>query len=180
MTVKLTNRLLAVLVALALLVLGVLVVVEIAWVLLLGGSTEVLLPYTGITDYLAGLAWDSRPARAILIGMVIIGGLLLLTELRRSRPGLLTLASSGGSVTVGADRRSVEKAVAASATDVEGVSAAVARVSSRKISVSAVAGPRDASGLREALTSRMQSWLEGLNLANPPALSVRVDERKSR
>lgn len=180
MTVKVTNRLLAVLVALALLVLAVLVVVEIAWVLLFGGSTEVLLPYPGISDTLAGLAWDSRPARAILIGLVILGGLILLTELRRSRPGLLTLASSGGSVTAGADRRSVERAAAAAATDVDGISAAVARVSSRRVSVSAVAGPRDATGLHERLTSEMQSWLEGLNLDSPPALSVRVEQRKPR
>ncbi len=177
---KVANRLLAVLVALAVLVLAVLVVVEIAWVLLFGGSAEVLLPYPGITDKLADMTWDSRPARAILIGLVVLGGLLLLTELRRSRPGLLTLASSGGSVTAGADRRSVERAAALAATDVDGISAAVARLSSRKVSVSAVAGPRDATGLREQLTSQMQSWLEGLNLASPPALSVRVEQRKSR
>lgn len=176
---KLINRLLAVLLALALLTLGVLVIVEIAWVLLFGGTQQVLLPYPAVTDYLAGLTWDSRPARAILIGAVILGGLLLLFELRRRKPGLVTLASSGGSVTSGADRRSLERAVAAAATDLDGIRTAVARVTSRRATVSAVAGPRDSTGLGERLTAHLQSWLDGAQLASPPALSVKVQQRRT-
>lgn len=177
---RLTNRFLAVLVALALLVFGVLVVAEIVWVLALGGSQELLLPYPALAEYLAELRWDSGAARAILIGLVLVGLLLIVAELRRSKPGLLTLASSGGPVTAGVDRRTLQKAAAAAATDVDGISSARARVSRRRISVSAVSGLRDGSGLPDQVTEGMQSWVDGLNLASPPAVSVRVDEARSR
>lgn len=180
MSVKLANRLLAVLLALALLVLGVLVLVEIVWVYAFGGSREVLLPYAAAADYFEGLAWTSRPTRVILIVLVVVGLLLLVAELRRSKPGLLSLASSTGPVTTGADRRALEKAAAAVATDVEGVSAARAKVSRRRISVAAESGLRDGSGLRERLDARMASWVDGLSLADPPALAVRVSQRRSR
>jgi len=173
---KLTNRFLAVLVALALLILSVLVVVEIVWVLALGGSQQVLLPYPAVADYLAGLTWNSRPARIILIVLVIVGALLLLAELRRSKPGLLTLASSEEPVTVGVERRTLQKAAASAATEVDGINSAKARVARRRVSVSAVSGVRDTSGLQEALTHRMQSWLDELSLARPPRLSVRVEK----
>jgi hypothetical protein len=171
---KLTNRVLSVLVALALLVLGVLVVVEIVWVLGLGGTREVLLPYPATTDYLAGLTWGSRTARAILAGLVVVGALLLVYELRRRKPGLLRMASTEGSVTTGVDRRALEKAAAAAATDVDGIGKATARVSARRVSVSATSGLRDAAGLQGQVTAALQSWMDGLDLAKPPALSVRV------
>lgn len=176
---KLTNRFLAVLVALALLVLGVLVVVEIGWVLALGRTQELVLPYPAVTDYLADLSWTSAIARAILIGLVIVGLLLIAAELRRSKPALLTLSSSGGPVTTGVDRRTLQKAAAVAVTGVEGISSARARVSRRKISVSAESGLRDGRGLQEQVSTHMRSWIEGLNLANPPALSVRVEQRRS-
>lgn len=176
---KVTNRVLAVLVALALLVISVLAIVEIVWVLALGGSTHVLVPYQPTADYLAELTWDSITARAILAGLVIVGILLIAAELRRRKPGLLTLASSGGPVSTGADRRSLQKAAAAAATDVDGISSARARVSRRRIRISATAGLHDARGLQDQLTDHMRSWVDGLGLASPPTLSVQLAERRS-
>ncbi len=167
------------LVALALLVLGVLVLVEVVWALAFGGTTPVLLPFPAAADYFAGLTWDSRAVRVILIGLVIVGLLLLVAELRRSKPGLLTLASSNGPVTAGVDRRTLQRAAATAATDVDGIGSATARVSRRRVAVSGVSGLRDPSGLQDQLTGRMQSWVDGLNLANPPALTVTVDQRRS-
>jgi len=179
-TVKLTNRVLAVMVALALLVLSVLVLVEIVWILALGGTQPVVLPYPPVTDYLAELTWNSAPARAILIGLVIVGLLLIAAEFRRSKPGLLTLASSSAPVTAGVERRTLQKAAAAAATDVDGISTARARVSRRQVNVSAVSGLRDGGGLQDQVAARMQSWIDELNLASPPALSVKVDQGRSR
>ncbi len=179
MTVKLTNRFLAVLVALALLVLGALVLVEIVSTFAFGGTQEVVLPYPAVTDYLAGLTWTSVSARSILIGLVIVGLLLIAAELRRRKPALLALSSSGGPVTTGVDRRTLQKAAAAAVTDVDGISSARARVSRRKVSVSAVSGLRDGTDLQEQVSTHMRSWIEGLNLASPPALSVRVEQRRS-
>ncbi len=179
MTVKLTNRVLAVMVALALLVLSVLVLVEIVWILALGGTQPVVLPYPPVTDYLAELTWNSAPARAILIGLVIVGLLLITAAFRRSKPGLLTLASSNGPVTAGVDRRTLQRAAATAATDVDGISSATARVSRRRVAVSGVSRLRDPSGLQDQLTGRMQSWVDGLNLATPPALTVTVDQGRS-
>lgn len=177
---KLLNRLVSVIVALALLIFSVLVLVEIVWAYGFGGSTEVLLPYPAAADYLAEQTWGSRPVRAILIAVVLLGVLLFVLEVRRSRPGLLVLASSGEPVTTGADRRSVEKAAATAATQVDGISTARARISRRRITVAAKAGVRDVTGLHEGLTARMTSWIDGLNLADPPALSVTVHQGRSQ
>lgn len=176
---KLANRLLSVIVALALLVLGVLVVIEVIWAFGLGGSGEVLLPYPAARDYLAQQTWDSRPVRAASIALVLLGLVLVVLEIRRRRPGLLAMASSGGPVRCGADRRSVEKAAAAAATDVEGIRSARARISRRRISIAADAGVRDDRGLQEALTERMVTWVDGLGLADAPVVSVTVSSGRS-
>lgn len=177
---KLANRLLSVLLALALLVLGVLVLVEIVWTIGFGGGREVLLPYPAAADYLAQQSWDSRPVRAICVALVLVGLALVLLELRRRRPGLLALASSGGPITSGADRRSVEKAAAAAATDVEGIRSARASISRRRIRIAADAGVHDDRGLAESLTAHLTSWIDGLGLAEAPELSVTVSPRGSR
>jgi len=176
---KLANRLLSVIVALALLVLGVLVVIEVVWAFGLGGSGEVLLPYPAAADYLAQQTWGSRPVRAVSVALVLLGLLLVVLEIRRRRPGLLALASSGGPVRCGADRGSVEKAAAAAATDVEGIRSAQARISRRRISIAANAGVRDDRGLQEALTERMVTWVDGLGLADAPVVRVTVSPGRS-
>lgn len=179
MKMRLTNRLLAVVIALGLLVLSVLVLAEIVWAAL-GGGGELVLPYQAVAEYLAGLHWDSAAARGILIGVALLGVLLVVVELRRSRPGLLTLAGSAGPVTKGVERRTLQQAAAAAATEVDGISSARARVSRRRVSVATRSGLRDVTGLQDQLTAHLGSWLEGLGLVDPPALSVRVAENKSR
>jgi len=177
---KVVNRVVAVLVALSLLVLSLLVLVEIVWVFGLGGSTELLLPYPAAVEYLGGLTWDSRSTRAILIGLSLVGVLLLVAELRRRKPGLLMLADTRESVTAGVDRRSLQRAAAAAVTSVDGIDKGRVQVSRRRVSVAAESGLRDGGGLQAQAAARMSSWLDELNLADPPALSVRVEQRRSR
>lgn len=177
---KLANRLLSVLLALALLILAVLVLIEIGWAFGFGGGTEVLLPYPAAADYLAQQTWDNRAVRTICVLLVLVGAALVVLELRRRRPGLLALASSGGPVTTGVDRRSVQKAAAAAATEVEGISTARARISRRRISIAADSGVRDQTGLQEALDAHLSAWVADLALADAPAVSVTVRPGRSQ
>lgn len=176
---KLANRLLSVLVALALLILGLLVLLEIVWTWGFGGSQEVLLPYPAVAGYLADQTWAGRPTRSILFALVLVGALLLAVQLRRRQPALVLLGGAEPSVTRGADRRSLERAAARAAGDVEGIRSARARVSRRRITVAAVAGVRDTAGLQDRVEERMASWLDGLNLDDPPTVSVDVNAGRS-
>lgn len=176
---KIANRLLSVIVALALLVFAVLVVIEVVWAFGFGGNSEVLLPYPAVTDYLSQQPWESRPVRTACAALLLVGLALTLLELRRRGPGLLALASNGAAVTSGVDRRSVEKAAAVAAMEVEGIRSATANISRRRISIAAEAGIRDDGGLRSAVTDHMTNWIEGLSLADAPGLAVTVGPRRA-
>lgn len=176
---KIANRLLSVIVALALLVFSVLVVIELVWKFGFGGRSEVLLPYPAATDYLSQQTWDARPVRTACVALLLAGLALVVLELRRRAPGLLTLASSGSAVTSGVDRRSVEKAAATAASDVEGIRSARATIGRRRIKLTADAGIRDDEGLRAAVTERMTTWLDDLTLAEAPPVTVTVRPRKA-
>lgn len=173
-------RLLAVLLALILLVGGLLVLAEVAWTLGLGADGELLLPYPAAADYLAGITWSDRPARAILLGVFALGLLLLWLGLRRRPPGLVLLASSTEDVPAGVERRTLHRATANAAVEVDGIAEARAAVSRRRLRVTATSGLRDSTGLRERLEAHVREWTDQLGLAQPPAPTVELREGRSR
>lgn len=173
---KLANRLLAVVFALALLVVGLLVAAEVLWTIVLGIDGELLLPYPAVADYLAGITWAQRPARLILIGLVLVGLLLLWLEVRRRQPGLLLLASSTDSVEAGVERRTLRRAATHAATEVDGIAAADVGVTARRLKVTATAGIRDTTGLQDRLGAHLQGWVDQLGLTRPPTTAVTVRE----
>lgn len=102
----LANRLLAVLVALALIALAVLVPVKVVWDAF--GKPHWVLPWETWTRTLATNTWQPSWARAVLIGVAVVG-LLLLAELKSRRPGLLPLARLTDDVQAGTTRRSLQQ-----------------------------------------------------------------------
>ncbi len=104
---RLANRLLAVLVALALIALAVLVPVEVVWAAF--GKPHWVLPWETWTRTLATNTWQPSWARAVRIGVAVVGLLLLLAELKSRRPGLLPLARLTDDVQAGTTRRSLQQ-----------------------------------------------------------------------
>jgi hypothetical protein len=172
------DRLAAVLLGLALLVVGVLVPVEIVHAAVLSRTGELLLPWHALTRFFTGHDWSTSPVLAISILTAAVGLLLLLAELKRRRPGLLTLTTDDERLTVGTTRRSVQRALAARAEEVDGISAAAAKVSRGRASVAATTGQRDPGDLQARLTGQLTGWLDDLGLVKAPRLRVRLTSRE--
>jgi hypothetical protein len=170
------NRVLAVLLALALLVLGVLVAVEVAHSAL-GRPGHLVLPYEPLARFGRERSWGSAPVLAITAGTLVLGLLLLVAQLVPRRPGLLTVATGDPAVVAGIARRPLSRALAAAATDVDGISRATATVRKRRARVVATSLVRDTTGLPERTQRHLQEWVDGLGLVQAPSLHVQVKQK---
>ena len=174
---KTLNRALAVLIALALVALGALVIAEIVYAAL-DRSGHLLLPYERLARFGRSHTWDSGEVIAISAVVGALGLLLLLAQLLPRRPGLLTVATDDPTVEAGVERRTLGKAMAAAAGDVDGVSKATARVRGRRATVVATSRLRDASGLPERIRDHVQTWTDDLGLVAPPRLRLRLRHKE--
>ena len=171
------NRVLAVVLALALGALGVLVIAEIIHGAL-DGTGHLLLPYERLARYGRDHTWDSAPVIAISAAVAVLGLLLLLAQLLPRRPGLLTVATDDPAVEAGVERRTLGRAMAAVASDVDGVSGAKARVRGRRATVVATSHLHDTGGLRERVTDHVQTWTDDLGLVAPPRLRLKLRHKE--
>jgi hypothetical protein len=174
------DRVAAVLVGLFLLAAGLLVPAEIVHAAVLSRTGELLLPWQDVTRFLTGHDWSTSPVRSISIATAACGLVLLGLELKRRRPGLLTMAAGDDRMVVGADRRSMVRALAARAEEVDGISGASARLRRRVVRVTAGTAQRDAGDLDQQVTDRLTEWLAGLRLVDPPRVRVRIVSREDR
>lgn len=175
--VRIVNRILAALVALAVIVFGIIIPVEIIRAAF--GRRHWLLPWETLTTNLTRDSWQSGPVRAVLI-CVAIGLLLLLAQLKPRRPSSLPLTSLTPGVEASTTRSSMRQVLQHAATEVDGVSSATATVSRRKAKVTARADVRDAAGLQEQVHEKVAGRLDSLSLAHPPRLAVTVHAKESR
>ncbi len=172
------DRLAAVLLGLFLFVLGILVPAEIVHSAVLTRSGELILPWQTLTRFFTGHDWSTSPVLALSTVTALLGLLLLLVELKRRRPGLLTLTTDDVNLTAGTTRRSVQRALAARAADVDGISGASAKVGRGRASVTATTGQRDPGDLQARLTDQLTGWLDDLGLVKSPRLRVRLTSRE--
>ena len=174
----LTNRILAALLALVLLLGGLLAATEIVLALL--GRQPLLIPHQDWSAWLSEQTWESATVRSILVGVLILGLLLILVAVRRGKPALLPLPSERDpGVRVTASRRGVEKSIAEVARGVDGVTAASASASRRRITVTASA-TKPTSRLAEQVRSAVADRLTALGLAQSLRPRVRLSRREAR
>lgn len=176
MTVRIVNRALCAVLALALLVGGLIVAVEIV----IAGFDRPpwVLPHDEWYRSARTRSWASAPARWIFIGLVVAGLLLLLLQLARRRPAALPLAP--GAVPADVGRRSLEKSLARAAVRVDGVAAARARVDGDRAEVVASSNRRQAGDLQPRVAQVLDRRMAALGLARLPAVRVKVQARSDR
>ena len=173
---RLLNRLLAALLSLALIVLGVLVVVEVVAQRL--GRDPVMVEWPRLYDWARRTPWQQGSVRVACILLAIAGLLLLAAELKRSRPSRLAARSEATDAAY--TRRGVADALRSAVRDVDGINSATVSVGRRRVKVAATAAglqPFTAESLREPATAAAQQRLDALELQSPPALSVEVSTR---
>ncbi|QDB78376.1 hypothetical protein FE251_02530 [Georgenia wutianyii] len=178
----LLNRILSVLLALALLLGGLLAAVEIVLALL--GRPSWVLPHEQWSTWLGEQTWDTDPVRAGLVALALLGLLLLWPALRRGKPSALSLPprSQGtpAGVSVSASRRGIETSLATAARRTSGVSAARAQVSRRRATVRARTATRSPGTLHAEVSSAVTETLTDLGLAEVLRPRVTISTKAAR
>lgn len=175
---RLIERFLSLLLALALAAAAVLLALEVVWSAL--GKDPLVVPWPDALDRGRTDTWDSSTVRGIAIGVLVVGLLLLLVALKPRRAPRLPLVRGESGVDAALTRRSLRRTLLTTAQQVDGISSAHAKVSRRKATVTATSrlGSADtAKGLRGELESALQGRLDGLQLARTPRLRTRVQSR---
>ena len=175
---RILERFLSLLLALALLLGAVLLALEVVWAV--AGRPPLLVPWDGA--YTSGTqdAWGTAAVRLIAGLLVLAGVLLLLVVLKPRRPSRMPMTSTAVGIDAAITRRSLSHVVRTAATRVDGVSSAKAKVGKRRVTVSATSrlGSRTtASDLQGPLEAAVQERLTSLQLARPPRLRARVSPR---
>ena len=173
---RVANRVLAAVLALALFVGGLLIAVEI--VVAGFDRRPWVVPHDDWYNSARLRSWESAPPRWIFIGLVAAGLALLISQLARRRA--TTLALTPGSVPADLGRRSLEKSLVREASRVDGVSAAKAKIKDDRADVIASSNRRQTDDLGPRVTQALDRRMGALGLARPPAVRVKVNGRSSR
>lgn len=167
------DRLVSLLLALALVAFGVLVVVEVVHTAF-GLDGHVLLPWESLARYGRSHSFGHNHVRLMSAAVAAVGLLLLVAELRPRTPAALTLATGEETVTAGMTRRSLRQALVTRASEVEGVLSATARLRRSRATITATTFGHDPSEVKDRLTTHLHDWIGQLGLLRPPKLTVRV------
>ena len=174
---RLVNRLLAALLALALAAGGVIVVIEVIAERL--DKRPVVVDWHRIYHWGEITSLTQGSVRVACIVTAVLGLVLLVAELKRGRPKRLAAASD--SVDAGYTRRGVANAIGRAVNDVDGINKSVVKVRRRRIRVRARTsgvGTYTADLLHGPAREAAQSELTGLELKREPRLQVRLSTRR--
>jgi hypothetical protein len=174
------NRLLAALLCLAIIIAGLLVIIEVIADRI--HHRPALVHWHPFYNWAARTEWQAGAVRMTCALLVIAGLVLLIAELRPPRVSRLRLAEEVPHIDAAYTRRGVAAAVRAAAGDVDGIRSARATVKRRKVVVSATAGAADkavAEQLRESVMAAVQQRLDSLALSSAPSLSATVKPRSN-
>jgi hypothetical protein len=173
----LVNRLLALLLGLALVAAAVLACVEVVrWAL---DSGPWLVPWPDWGAWLSD-ARASDPAVLIASGVAAaLGLLLLLFELKRRTPDAFEAEPLLPGVATGVTRRGVESAVTSAARGVSGVSGASSRMRRGRVTVTARSRVRgQGEGLDDRVRQAVEEQVSALALRRKPTARVRMEEAR--
>jgi len=166
------RRVLALVLATALLVAAVICLVEIAFAAL--NRPPWIVPGEDWANWLRGHRWNDAVVRVGLSAVLGFGLLLVVAGVRRGRPAELALTLTEPGVTVAASRRSVERLLDGAARSIPGITSAQVSTKRRGIRVDVWTRIHDAGDLRDRVEAAMRESIGGLELSKPPRLTVRV------
>lgn len=172
---RLVQRVLSALLALALLVGGVIALIEI----ILADTNE----STSLIDRQAwrqhGLdnMWTADSVRAVLYGGCAAAAILIIVALARPRP-LVLAAQPADDMDVVVRRRGLQASLGRAVRTVDGIGTAKVKFRRRTVRVKARARWNDTSGLPDAVTAAVTDRLAAFQLAAPPNVKVAVRAKK--
>lgn len=170
------SRVLAGLIALALVVGGVLLVVEVAVAAL--SRSPWLVPWDRWWRSAQTQPWSDGDTRLVALLLLALGLLLLLVTLSRWRPVSLALSREPGMPDGDVRRASLESALARHAESVDGVDRASVKVVGSKARVRVDSNRRDPGDLGARVERQVAERLDAVSLASPPRVAVDVRPRE--
>ena len=175
---RIVNRLLAFIVAVALAAAAVIVIVEV--IAARAGAAPVIVGWHSILRWGRHNTWNADSVEVACVVSAVIGLLLLVLQLRRRRPTRVAVTSSS-STDAALTRKGISVTIRGAVTDVEGISASSAKVGHRRIKVNATSAGHDdtARELKPTVRAAAQNKLDELQLASNRRLKVSVNGRKN-
>lgn len=173
---RIVNRPLALLVALALLALCVVTIIEVILAALHHAPAVVAWPTWD--RWARTTAWDRVVVTTWSIVVGVVGLALLLAELAPPRTKRLRLVSDDPATDAAITRRGLADAALAAALDVDGVSDARVKARARRLRLRAIAAAHEteaAQALAEPVSAAVAARLDALGLAHRPRVAVQVE-----
>ncbi len=173
------NRMLALVLGLALLVAGVVTVTEVVAARL--GRPSWVVPTSAWDQTLGALRWDDSRVVMVLIALLVIGLLLLGLELWPRQPQVLALQPASPHRTAAVDRRGLQEHLRQIVAEDPSVTTASVQARKRKVAVRAAVPPsEDAAAVRQRLENRLTEALDRLDLQRRVRPTVQVDRGEER
>jgi len=175
---RLLNRPLAFILAVALAGAGIIVVVEVIEFAVHSGPAVV--HWTTWYHWASTTKWNAQVIRVWSAVLIVIGILILALELKPRRVTRLRLRSGDKATDAALTRSGLAGTLRAAATGIDGIRGAAVTVRRRRARVAAQSAARGpaADALKQPVAQALASHLNELNLQYPPRLKVRVNARR--
>ena len=175
---KTLNRVVGLVVAVALIAASIVLIVEIVAAQL--DQNPVIVDWRTWPETLRTTTWvGARDALAVTAAVALA---ILVLQLLPRRPSTIEAKREGTDrgVHLSVRRRHLERTMAAEAAELDGIDRARVRCRPNRISVGARTSRRDVQGLDASLRSLVSSELERLDMEDSPEVRVRVDQGDRR
>lgn len=176
---RLLNRPLAFILAVALAAVSVILIVEVIEFAV--GSGSAIVHWTTWYHWAHTTKWNAQVIRVWSAILIVIGVFLLALELKPRRITRLRLRSDHEATDAALTRSGLAGTLRAAATGIDGISGADVIVRRRRARIAAKSAARSravADTLRQPVTRAVRDRLNSLNLQHPPRLKVRVITRR--
>jgi hypothetical protein len=177
--VKLLNRLLALVVGLAVVSVAVVLAAEVVADRV--GRRPVVVNWPAAYQWAHDTTWNAGTVRFICLVPCLLGLALLVAQLTPRRPARLATDNADPATDAAYTRRGVAQAICTAVTEVDGVHRTAVAVGRRRIRVATQTAAREpsvASPMRDAITRIAQGRLDALELRHPPRLAVRISTKE--
>ncbi len=175
---RLLNRPLAFILAVALGVAAVLVIVEVITAAV--SHPPLVLSWTTWYRWADRTHWNQLVIEFWSSVLIAVGVVILAIELKPTRVSRMRIRALDDATDAAVTRRGLAGVLGTTATGVDGISSAVVSIHRLRVRVTATAAARGrtaADALEQPLTQALQGSLDELELRHPPHLTVRVNTR---
>jgi hypothetical protein len=176
---RLLNRPLALILAVALAAASIILIAEV--IAFAVHASPVAVHWATWYHWAGKTRWNALVIRVWSAILIVVGALILAIELKPRRVTRLRLRAADDATDAALTRSGLAGTLRATATGIDGITSAAVTVRRRRARVvarSAARGRAAADALRQPVTQALHSRLDDLDLYRPPRLKVRVTSRR--